>query len=86
MFYLEEVLDPETQTVVIQQSSRPLKDTDWPLYNKAKEDYHSSLQQYQQHRQALSYLPTLMTTWIILSNFMLVIPKPLWILILTNYG
>ena len=44
MFYLEEVLDPETQTVVIQQCSRPWNDaTDSPLYNKAKEDYHSAL-------------------------------------------
>ena len=40
MFYLEEVLDPATQEVVIQQSSRSWNDaTDWPLYNKAKEDY-----------------------------------------------
>ncbi len=43
MFYLEEVLDPDTQMVVVQQSSRPWNDvTDWPLYNKAKEDYHSA--------------------------------------------
>ena len=53
MFYLEEVLDPDTQIVVMQQSSRPCNDsTDWPLYNKAKEYYDYSLQQYQQHRQA----------------------------------
>ena len=50
MFYLEEVLDPDTQTVVIQQSFRPWNDaTDWPLYNKAKQDNHSALLQYQQH-------------------------------------
>ena len=60
MFYLDEALDPATQQVVIQQSSRPSNDaTDWPLYNKAKEDYNSSLQQCQQHRQALwSFLLT----------------------------
>ena len=53
MFDLEEVLVPETQTFVIQQSSRPWNDaTDWPMY-------HSSLQQYQRHRQALqSFLLT----------------------------
>ena len=33
--------------------------TDWPLNNKAKEDYHSSILQYRQHRQALwSFLLT----------------------------
>jgi len=60
MFYLEEVLDPDTQMVVVQQSSRPWNDaTDWPLYNKAKEDYHSALLQYQKHRQSLwSFLLT----------------------------
>ena len=60
MFYLEEVLDPVTQEVVVQQSSRPWNDaTDWPLYNKAKEDYHTSILQYRQHRQALwSFLLT----------------------------
>ena len=53
MFY------PATQEVV-QQSSRPWNDaTDWPLYNKAKEDYYSSLLQCRQHRQALwSFLLT----------------------------
>ena len=50
---LVEVLDPATQTVVIQHSSRPRNDaTDWPLY-KAREDNHSALLQYQQHRQSL---------------------------------
>ena len=60
IFYLEEVLDPDTQTVVVQQSSRPWNDVkNWPLYNKAKEDYHSALLQYQQHRQSLwSFLLT----------------------------
>ena len=54
MFYLKEVLGPDTQTVVIQQSSRPWNDaTDWPTYNKAKEDNHFSRQQYQQHRHKL---------------------------------
>ena len=54
-------MDPDTQTVVVQQSSRHWNDaTDWPLYNKvAKEDYHSALLQYQQHRQSLwSFLLT----------------------------
>ena len=66
MFYLEEVLYSNTQTVVIQQSSRLWNDaTDWPLYNKAKEEYHSSLEQYQKHRQhcGRSYLPTFMPMW-----------------------
>ena len=60
MFYLEKVLDPETQNVVILQSSRLWNDaTGWPLYHEAKEDYHSSLWQYQQHRQAFrSFLLT----------------------------
>jgi len=60
MFYLKEVFDPDVQNIIIQQSLRPWNDaTDWPLYNKAKEDDHSSLQQYQQHRQALwSFLLT----------------------------
>ena len=41
--------------MVIQQSSRAWNDaTDWPLYNKAKEDHHSAFLQYQQHRQSLS--------------------------------
>ena len=39
MFYLEEVLGPAIQTIVIQQSSRPWNNgTDWPFKNKAKED------------------------------------------------
>ena len=51
MFYLEEVLGPETQHVVVQQSLRPWNDaTDWPLHNKAKEDYYYSLEQFQQYR------------------------------------
>ena len=45
IFYLEKVLDPETQQVEIQRSWNYA--TDWSLYNKTKEDYHSSLQQYQ---------------------------------------
>jgi hypothetical protein len=60
MIYLEEVLNSNTQNEVIRQSSRPWNDaTDWPLYNKDKEDYHTSLQQYRQYRQALwSFLLT----------------------------
>jgi len=60
LFYLEEVLGTDTQTVVFQQSSHPWNDaTDFPLSNKAREDYHSALKQYQQHRQSLwSFLLT----------------------------
>ena len=38
MFYLEELLDPETPNVVIQQSWNDA--TDWPLNNKLKLTLH----------------------------------------------
>ncbi len=39
IFYLEEVEDADMD-IVVQQSSRLWNDaTDWPLYNKAKEEY-----------------------------------------------
>ena len=48
-----------TEEIVSHQSSRPCNATDCPLYYKAKEDYHSSFLQYQQHRQAFwSFLLT----------------------------
>ena len=84
-FILKKVLDPETQTVVIQQFSRPWNDaTYWPLYNKAKEDYYSSVQRYQ-HRQALwSFLLTHIDADVDhLIKLHVDIPKKLWTLALT---
>ena len=46
--------------IVVQQSSRLWNDaTDWPLYNKAKEEYYVTQQKYQHDKRALwSYLLT----------------------------
>ena len=53
-FYLEEVENPGTMEIIIQQSSRLSNDaTDWPLYNKFKEEYYVSQQRYQHDKQAL---------------------------------
>jgi hypothetical protein len=59
IFYLEEVEDADMD-IVVQQSSRLWNDaTDWPLYNKAKEEYYVTQQKYQHDKQALwSYLLT----------------------------
>ena len=44
IFYLEEVEDADMD-IVVQQSSRLWNDaTDWPLYNKAKEEYYVTQQ------------------------------------------
>ena len=58
IFYLEEEQNPDTLEIVVGQSSRLWNDsTDWPLYNKAKEEYYVSQQRYQHDKQALwSYL------------------------------
>ena len=60
VFYLEEVEDLVTQEISVQQSSRPWNDaSDWPLYNKAKEEFYVAQQRYQYDRQSLwSYLLT----------------------------
>ena len=53
IFYLEDVENPETLEIIVQQSSRLWNDaTDQPLYNKAKEEYYVSQQHYQQACQA----------------------------------
>ena len=59
IFYLEEVENADMD-IIVQQSSRLWNDaTDWPLYNKAKEEYYVSQQRYQHDKQALwSYLLT----------------------------
>ena len=42
IFYLEEVENADMD-IVVQQSSRLWNDnTDWPIYNKAKEEYYVS--------------------------------------------
>ena len=59
--YIEEViLDPITNIVTEQESSRPWNDaTDWPLYNKATEAYMFLQERYLRDKQALwSYLMT----------------------------
>ena len=59
IFYLEEVENADMD-IIVQQSSRLWNDaTDWPLYNKTKEEYYVSQQRYQHDKQALwSYLLT----------------------------
>ena len=53
IFYLEEVEDANTLEIIVQQSSRLWNNaTDWPLYNKAKEEYYVSQQRYQHDQQA----------------------------------
>ena len=60
IFYLEEVQNPDTLSIEIQQSSRLWNDaTDWPVYNKAKEEFYVSQQRNQHDKLALwSYLLT----------------------------
>ena len=59
-FYQEEVENPDTLEISVQQFSRPWSDgTDWPLYNKEKENFYVAQQRYQHDRQSLwSYLLT----------------------------
>jgi hypothetical protein len=57
-FYLEEVEDPE---ITVQQSRPWNNATDWPLYNKAKEEYYVSQQRYQHDKQALCPIYVLFT-------------------------
>ena len=85
MFYLEEVLGPETQTVVIQQSRLWNDANDWPLNNYEQRKiiilHFNNINNIGKH--CVPCLHILMTS-IILSNSMLTIPKQLWTLTLTN--
>ena len=52
IFYLEEVENPDTLEIVVQQSSRLWNNaTDWLIYNKAKEEYYVSQQRYEHDKQ-----------------------------------
>ena len=54
VFYFEEVENPETLEFLVQQSSRHWIDaSDWPLYNKAKEEFYMAQQLYQHDKQAV---------------------------------
>ena len=90
MFYLEEVLGPHTQTIVVQQNppvlgmmpltghfiTKPRKTTTLPSYN-IKNIVNTC---------GPSYLPTSMPMSIISSSFIWTIPKQPWTLTPTNFG
>ena len=87
MFYLEEVLDPDTQTIVVQQSSRPWNDA-LTGHFITKPRKTTTLPSYNIKNIVNpcdpSCLPTSMS--IISSSLIWTIPKQPWTLTPTNFG